>query len=343
MRKVLIEKPGGHERLELVDAPDPEPAPGEVLVETEAIGVNFPDIAVRMGLYESAKKLVGWPITPGFEFAGRARKAGAGSTVAVGQRVFGVTLFGGYASLVAVPESHVFVLVPKLSPVQGATFSVVFLTAWYGLRELVRLRPGMTLLIHSAAGGVGGAFVQVGKAMGCRVVGVVGSTKKVALASELGAEAVIDKSRESLWRAAERHVPDGYDVVCDANGVETLRESYRHLKPTGRLIIYGFHSMLRKGRDRPSYPKLIYDYLRTPRFNPLRLTGDNKCILAYNLSYLFQRTDLLREAMNELLGWLEAGKIRPLPVTEYPFESVALAHRALESGETTGKLALIPG
>jgi NADPH:quinone reductase-like Zn-dependent oxidoreductase len=98
--------------------------------------------------------------------------------------------------------------------------------------------------------------------------------------------------------------------------------------------------MFSRGRGRPSWPKLVADYLRTPRFNPLRMTADNRSILAFNLSYLFEETDLLGAAMSRLLRWLEAGRIRPLPTTTYPIEAVAEAHRALETGTTVGKLVL---
>jgi NADPH:quinone reductase-like Zn-dependent oxidoreductase len=341
VRKVLIQKPGGLDRLDIVDAPELAPGPDEVIVENEAIGVNFADVVVRMGLYESARKLVGWPITPGFEFAGHVKSVGAGvNDLSPGQQVFGVSLFGAYASSVRVPRHQVFDLPAGLTMAQGATFPVAFLTAWYALVELVRLRPRMNLLIHSAAGGVGSALLQIGHIYECRMIGVVGSPHKVTAARELGADIVIDKSREPLWPTVERHAPEGLDVVCDANGVETLRQSYAHLRPSGRLVVYGFHSMLKKGKQRPNWPKLAADFLRTPRFNPMWMCNENKSVLAFNLSYLFERRELLSEAMSMLLRWLAEGKLRFSPVRELPFESVRDAHQALESGQTVGKLAL---
>lgn len=341
MRKIVIHEPGGHDKLRLEDHPDPSPARGEVLVDVQAAGVNYADCVVRMGLYESAKKYVGWPITPGFEFAGTVAALGEGvADLSVGARVFGVTRFGGYASRVVVPRHQVFALPARLSPAEAAGFPAVFMTAYYALFELVRLRPGMVVLVHSAAGGVGGALVQLGKVAGCRVVGVVGAAHKVEAARRLGADAVIDKSREPLWAAAERLAPEGYDVVLDANGVETLRQSYRHLAPAGKLVVYGFHTMLPRQGGRPSYPKLALDFLRMPRFNPLDLCNDNKSVLAFNLSYLFHKTEMLREGMGKLVGWLEEGRIVAPPVTTFPLERVGEAHRALESGGTVGKLVL---
>ncbi|NVI98774.1 zinc-binding dehydrogenase, partial [Myxococcus sp. AM009] len=170
----------------------------------------------------------------------------------------------------------------------------------------------------------------------------VGGTHKVETALAQGAAVVIDKSREALWAAAERAAPRGYDVVLDANGPSTLRDSYKHLASPGKLVIYGFHSMLPRTGGRPNYAKLAWDWLRTPRFDPLTLTNDNTSVLAFNLSYLFEQRAVLEESMARLLGWLEEGKLVPPPVKSYPLDAVADAHRALESGGTVGKLVLVP-
>ena len=240
MRKIVVHAAGSYDRRRLEEHPDPIPAAGEILVDVQAAGVNYADCVVRMGLYESAKKYVGWPITPGFEVAGTVAALGEGVTdLALGTRVFGVTRFGGYAVRVVVPRHQVFPLPERLTLEQAAGFPAVFMTAYYALYELLRLRTGMTVLVHSAAGGVGGALLQLGKTAGCRMVGVVGAPHKVDTAKRLGADAVIDKSRESLWAAARRLAPEGYDVILDANGVETLRQSYEHLAPAGKLVVYG--------------------------------------------------------------------------------------------------------
>jgi NADPH:quinone reductase-like Zn-dependent oxidoreductase len=342
-RKVVIHRPGGYERLTLEPLAIPTPKAGEVLVETEAIGVNYADCVIRMGLYASAKELVGWPITPGFEFAGTVTAVGEGVTEFVpGAKVFGVTLFGGYSTHVVVPRHQLFPLPSRLEPAQAAGFPTVFLTAYYALFELAHPRPGANMLVHSAAGGVGSALVQLGRAAGCRVVGVVGSSHKAETARAMGADVVIDKSREDLWQAAERAAPQGYDVVLDANGVTTLGQSYAHLASPGKLVIYGFHSMLPRQGGRPNWLKLAWDWLRTPRYNPLTLTNDNTSVLAFNLSYLFEQRGILAEAMARLMAWVEEGKLVAPPVTRFPLDQVAGAHRAIESGTTVGKLVLVP-
>jgi len=342
-RKVVIHRPGGYEQLTLEPLAIPLPKAGEVVVATEAIGVNYADCVIRMGLYASAKEFVGWPITPGFEFAGTVTAVGEGvSDLAPGAKVFGVTLFGGYSTHVAVARHQLFPLPSRLEAVQAAGFPTVFLTAYFALFELAHPHPGANILVHSAAGGVGGALVQLGRLAGCRVVAVVGGSHKVETARAMGADVVIDKSREELWRAAEQAAPQGYDVVLDANGVATLRQSYAHLGSPGKLVIYGFHSMLPRQGGRPSWLKLAWDWLRTPRYNPLTLTNDNNSVLAFNLSYLFEQRAILSEAMRRLLAWLEEGKLTAPPVKQFPLDQVAEAHRALESGTTVGKLVLVP-
>lgn len=342
MRKITIHKPGGHERLEIEEHPTPEPGPGEVRVAVEAVGTGYADCLIRMGLYKSSKDQVGWPVSPGFEVAGRVEALGEGvEGLSLGDPVMAVPRFGGYATHVVVPEAQVFPVPGGLSLVQAAALPTIFLTAYYAWFLMVHPRGDETALVHSAAGGVGGALVQLGKVAGCRVVGVVGGSHKVETARSFGADAVIDKSTQDLWREAKRLAPDGYDTVFDANGVATLKDSYRHLASPGKLVVYGFHSMLEKGEDRPSWWKLLRAWWKTPRFDPLRMTNRNKSVLAFNLSYQFDRLDLLAEVMADLTAWLEEGKIAPPPVATYPFEEVARAHEALESGQTVGKLVLV--
>ena len=330
-RKIVIHKAGGYDRLVLTDVPRPTAAPGEVLIEVRAAGVNFADTIVRLGLYASAKELVGWPITPGFEVAGVVVARGEGvSEFAVGEAVFAVTFFGGYASHVAVKREYVFPMPPALTFEQVAGLPAVFMTAWWALFELAHPRPGQKMLVHSAAGGVGGMLVQLGKHAGCEVVGVVGQTHKIGDVQAHGADVVIDKSREALWSVAEQHAPGGYDVILDANGISTLKDSYEHLRRSGKLVVYGFHSMMPRKGGRVNWPKLAADYLRTPRFNPLRMTNESRSVLAFNLSYLFDRVDLLRLALTDMLRWLAEGKLVAPRTTAYPLADVSRAHADIE-------------
>ncbi len=343
MRKIAIYRPGGYDRLKCEEHPDPHPNHEEVILDVQAIGVNYADTAVRMGLYKSARDLVGWPITPGFEVAGNVIEAGKNVTdMTPGTSVLAVTQFNGYSTRLAVPSRQVFAIPESLSIVEAAAFPAVYLTAYFALFELAHPQAGNRVLVHSAAGGAGGAMVQLLKVAGCEVVGVVGAAHKVAAARSHGADHVVDKSSHDLWPTVDRLAPGGFDIIADANGVATLRGSYNRLRKPGKLIVYGFHSMMPKRGGRPNWIRLAIDYIRTPRFNPFEMTGDNRSVLAFNLSTLFDRPELLEAAMGRLLGWLEEGKIKAPPVTTYAFERVGDAHRDIASGRTVGKLVLVP-
>ena len=341
MKKIVIHAAGNYDKLKVETAPDLVPGPGEVVVEVSAAGVNYADVIVRWGLYESAKKMVGWPITPGFEFAGRVSRLGAGvEGLEIGQKVLGVSLFNAYASQVKVVPEQLFPLPGEWSFEQGAAFPAVYLTAYHGLFQNIVLRKGARVLVHSAAGGVGGALLQLCRIAGLETIGVVGAAHKVESARSLGATHVVDKSSQDLWREVERLWPKGCDAVFDANGPSTLRDSYAHLAPVGKLVCYGFHSMMPKQGGRVQWVKLARDYLRTPRFNPLDMTNTNRSVVAFNLSFLFEFKYLLTEGMQTMLPWVTDGTLVCPPVQAFPMERVADAHAAIESGRTVGKLVL---
>ncbi|MCH9685344.1 MAG: zinc-binding dehydrogenase, partial [Deltaproteobacteria bacterium] len=169
-----------------------------------------------------------------------------------------------------------------------------------------------------------------------------GGSHKVERARELGAHVVIDKSTQDLWAEAKAAAPEGFDAIFDANGVSTLGASYQHLAPTGRLVVYGFASMLPRAGQRRSWLRLAWHYLRTPRFNPFDLTQRNRSVMGFNLSYLFSQTHMLSEGMELLLRWATDGALRPAPVQSFALADAADAHRTLESGQTVGKLVLRP-
>jgi NADPH:quinone reductase-like Zn-dependent oxidoreductase len=135
---------------------------------------------------------------------------------------------------------------------------------------------------------------------------------------QLGADAVIDKSTQPLWDEAKRLCHDVYDLVFDANGPEILAQSYAHLRPTGKLLVYGFHSLLPKQGGRINYLKAALGMLKLPRFSPLSMTTENKGVVAFNLSFLFPRANLVHAAVKDLTAWVEAGDIRVPKVRSYP-------------------------
>src|SRR3954463_2767674 len=341
MQKVVIHKAGVSEQLKLETHPVLKPGARQVLIRTQAVGMNYADICVRWGVYESARRFVGWPITPGFEYAGWVEEAGREvEHLKPGDAVFGITLFNGYSTHVCAPADLAWPK-PQVLPFEAAAgFLAVHPPAYHGLLQNVVIRPRMTVLVHSAGGGVGSALVQLCKLHELQVIGVVGASHKAEYVRQLGADAVIDKSTHALWDEAQRLCPDGYDLVFDANGPETLAQSYAHLKPTGKLLVYGFHTLLPKQGGRINRLRAALGLLKMPRFNPLTMTTENKGVVAFNLSFLFGRTDLLRAAVNDLTAWVEQGKIAVPKVRSFALADVAQAHRALESGETTGKLVL---
>ena len=342
MKKIVIHRPGGYAALVLEEHSDPTPADDQLLIEVEACGVNYADGIIRMGLYASARELHGYPITPGFEVAGRISAIGERvGGFAVGDRVVALTLFGGYCGRIAVSADQAFRIPDALTTIQAATLPTVFLTAWFIVHRQLHPRPGECWLVHSAAGGVGSALTQLGRLAGCEVTAVVGSGHKAQHCLAMGAREVIDKSRQPLWRTAEALAPAGFDAIFDANGVATLGQSYAHLAPAGRLSIYGFHSMLPRN-GRLNWISLAWDWLRTPRFNPLDMTQSNRSVLAANLSFLQSRSAELRQGMIWLLDRFADGGLQPLPVETLPLADAAAAQRRIESGQTVGKLALIP-
>jgi NADPH:quinone reductase-like Zn-dependent oxidoreductase len=344
VKRIVIRKPGTWSSLELEKCADPgAPGPHDVVVNTQYSGVNFADVVARQGLYESANKQVGYPMCLGFEWSGRVAALGAEvKDLAVGQYVFGVSRFGAYASRLRLDRRFVFPIPERFSPAQAAAFPVAFLTAYYGLFELGAAKAGQAVLVHSAAGGVGGALAQLARARGCRVFGVVGSAHKREAALRFGCDEVAVKPEGSRgWvDAARRFSPEGFHVVLDANGAETLRASYGLLGTPGRLVIYGFHTMFRRGGGRTDWLRLAWQWLRTPRFDPLRMTNDNKAVFGFNLSYLFDESELLGRAMREFVSGIERGELTAPPVEEVPAAEVGRAHARLESGDTVGKIVL---
>jgi len=341
MKQLVIHKPGDYRQLKIESKPDPQPGTQQVLVEIQYAGINYADILIRWGVYKSAKKFIGWPITPGFEYSGIVKSVGTGVTRhKPGDRVFGVTLFGAYSSMIAIDQDLVYSLPQGFTLEQAAGFPAVYLTAFHALCQLVIIRPGSTILVHSAAGGVGTALLQLCRILGYRAIGVVGSSHKVETARRFGASEVIDKSKQDLWKEVERLVPNGCDIVLDANGVSTLKQSYEHTALSGKLMVYGFHSMLPKEGGRLKYGKLAWDYIRTPRFNPLDMTDKNRSLITFNLSFLFDRKELLEQGIMQLSRWVSEGKLVAPPVKVYPVEEAGEAHKHLESGQSVGKLVL---
>ncbi len=335
MKRVVVRVPGGHEALELVTEADPQVPAGHVKIRVRAAGINYADTIVREGWYEAAKGK--YPLTPGFEFAGTV-EIGAGP-FKPGDRVFGFTRFGGYSSVQVVPPGQLRLMPASWSFADCAGVPAVHFTAYHALQQVAKVSKGETLLVHSAAGGVGTALLQQAKLAGCKTIAVVGSEKKGAVAREFGADSVVVRG-PSLWKDIDAASPEGFDAIFDANGVTTPRPGFNRLKLGGRLVIYGFAEMFPRG-GRPSPLSLAWNWLKVPRFSPLEMTATNRAVLGFNVVFLTDRVELAKDGFDAISSWMLSGQLKKSPVAEFPVERVADAHRTLEAGDTVGKLVLI--
>lgn len=339
MLKIVARRPGGPGLLRPVDVPPPVCGPGEVVVAVRAAGVNYADCVARMGLYRSAWEMAGWPLTPGFEVAGHViARAADVPGLPHGLPVIALTRFGGYAEQVAVPASQVFAVPPNLSMEEAAATPVSFLTALHAL-ALAAPPPGSGVLVHSAAGAAGLALTRVAASRGLRVIGVVGGEAKRATALAAGAEAVIVRAHG--WPGEARALAlGGYAAVFDAGG-DTLRASAALVAPMGRLVAYGSHGIVSRRGGLLGLPLTALRYLRMPRFGAIELANNNRSVMGFNLSYLFDQRTLIATMMAELIEGMASGRFLPPPIATLPLSDAAEAHRRLQSGRTMGKLVLV--
>ncbi len=337
-KRIVIRRIGGPDVLEIESFTPAAPGEGEVAIDVAAIGVNFADVFCRLGLYQAAPPR---PFTPGFEVAGVVSQLGRGvTTFAEGDRVVAVTRFGGYTTRLNVPVERVRELPASWSFEEGAAFPVVFLTAYHGLVTVGRLAAGETVVVQSAAGGVGTAACQLARALGARVIGTVGSEDKRCVAVESGASDVVVSRDYRVWGAIDRLTDRrGVDVVFDAVGGGGLRSAYDALRHGGRLVVYGFASMTPRGARR-NWPLLAWRYLRTPRFSPLQMTRTNRTVAGFNLVYLWDRVEIYANEIRALLALVQRGAIHPFLGKTFPFHAVSEAHALLQSRRSVGKLVL---
>lgn len=325
--------------------------PGDCIVlSNKAFSVNFADCCIRWGLYESANTFVGWPICPGFDIAGVVEKVGRDvKDFHVGDRVFGCSLFGSYSTRLLVPAQHVRPIPLDYSFVQAASLPTVALTSLYALFLAGHFPTksefsNRAILIHSAAGGVGSMLVQMSKLLGLSpVVGVVGRSNKVDAAKSLGCDVVIDKSSSDLWQAARAASPNGYATIMDASGVETVSQSYEHLAPTGRLIVYGFHTNLPTNSDALSpwqWLRMGLKQQRMPKLNVMEMGTENKAVLAFNLSFFADETEMLSHLFDQILSWIQSGELVLPRVVELEMTEIRQAHDLIQSGRSIGKIVL---
>ncbi len=307
--------------LELVEVPDPVPGPGEVLIRVSAVAANFPDVLLARGQYQVRPEL---PFIPGIELSGTVVSLGEGvDHLAPGDRVV-ASKIGVLSELAVVPAADVRPTPDALTDVQAAGLLIAYQTAWFGLHRRAGLAAGDWLLIHAAAGGVGAAAIQLGVAAGARVIGVVGSEAKAAVAGRAGAEHVLRRDVDDIAaRVKELTGGHGADVVFDPVGGDAFTASTKCVAFEGRIVVVGFAG--------GTIPQLGVNHALVKNYGVLGL---------HWALYTQHRPDLVAHAHDELTRLAASGAISPVIDSEVPFEEAPAAIQRLAGGETTGRVVI---
>ena len=314
------------EPAELVvrELPDPAVGPGQLGVDIKAAGCNFFDILIVQGRYQVKPP---FPFIPGGEFAGVVRELGAGvKGFAVGDRILASAPMGGYADRIAIPAAFAHRMPDAMPFEEGASFPIVYPTSYAGLVYRAALQPGETLLVHAAAGGVGLAAVQIGNALGARVIATAGGPEKVRVAMEAGAAFGIDyNSEDFVERVKEITGGKGADVIYDSVGGDVFDKSMKCIAWCGRLLVIGF-----AGGTIPSVAAN-------------RILLKNVAVVGLHWgAYAKYEPARIPETFAALFQLYEQKKIRPVIYRSYPLEQAAEALAALGSRKTHGKVVLAP-
>ncbi len=322
MKAIVVKEHGGPEQLRLAEIDPPSPAAGELLIKTEASGVNFIDTYHRTGLYPADP-----PFTPGMEAAGTVESVGEGvDGFSAGERVaYGMTR-GAYAEYAAVPAWQV-VKVPDPVGFETAAASMLQgMTAHYLTHSTFQLKEGDTALVHAAAGGTGLLIVQMAKLRGARVIGTASTEEKAARARRAGADEIILYTEQDFLEETKRLTDGkGVDVVYDSVGAATWEKSLDSLRPRGMMVTFG----------NASGP--------VPEMKPLILSQKGSLYLTRPtlFHYCTNRDEILARA-NDIFGWITAGKLDVTIHKTYALGDAEQAHRDLEGRRTSGKLLLKP-
>jgi synaptic vesicle membrane protein VAT-1 len=337
MRALVLKKHGPPEdALAVEDWPEPSVGPGQVRVRVRAAGLNFADIAARLGLYPDAPKT---PAVMGYEVAGEVDSVGDGvDGFEPGQRVVAATHFTGFAELATTDARNVLPLPEGMSFEQGAALPVNYGTAYVAIVLMAAVRPGETVLVQAAAGGVGIAALQLLRDRGAEVIGTASASKHDAVRAQ-GAAHVIDYRTQDVKQEVDRITGGrGVDVVLDALG--EFRRSYAMLRTGGRLVMYGLSNLVTG--DRRNILKAVREVATVPRFNPLKLMNANKAVIGLNLLRWWDDRGSLEELITPLVELAERGVIAPVVAESFSFERAADAHRYIQARRNIGKVVLTP-
>lgn len=347
MRAMVVRRYGPPEVFEPRELPDPQPKPGQVVIQVKAIGINFADLLARLGVYGNTPKP---PFVPGLELAGiieqvpAQRPAGAQSAAAdalrPGDRVAALTMFNAYAERVAVNAEQAF-RIPDAMPFEhAAAIPVNYLTAWHSMFEMGNLRAGDRILITSAAGGVGVAAVQLARARGLVTFGTAGPAKQDFL-RKIGVDHPVDYTRESFLEVVRRVAPEGIEMAFDAVGGKSFADSYKCLGPMGRLVVYGFSTAI-GANGKIDYLRAAREFWRTPRFRPLPLIEKNIAIIGVHIGRLAHKAGVLGPQLEEIFRLYHSGQVKPVIGKTFPLGETAAAHRYIHTRQNIGKVVLLP-
>ena len=324
MQAVVCHEFGPVSELCVEQVATPEPKDHEVLIQVEACGVNFPDALLVQGLYQVKPER---PFIPGVEVAGTVVKTGAKvSHLAIGQRVAAVTQLGGYAAFVAIAATQVMPIPDFLPSPEAAGLITAHATAHHALKQRAALAPGETLVVTGAAGGTGLAAVQIGKAMGARVIAVCSSEEKLALARENGADELVNYSQVDLKEAINDLTGGkGADVVYECVGGATFNTLSRCMAWQGRLLVVGFAS-----GEIPSLPV------------NLTLVKGYSVVGVFWGVFTQKQPKVFVQNMQELIGWYAEKKVKVVIDDTLPLNAVSEALQKLTERQVKGKLILTP-
>lgn len=337
-RQVTITKHGGPEVLRITENEIPEPPRGQVCVRILAAGVSFADLLIREGLHPEA-----WfrplPLTLGWDVLGVIDRVGAGvKTLQVGQRVAALPIVGGNAEYLCLPEREWVPVPDGLDQAEALAVVFNYVTAYQMLHRSARVKTGERVLIHSAAGGIGGALLQLGRLMELDMIGTA-SSSKCQLVEELGARA-IDYRATDFIVAVHRLTGDGVGVVFDGIGGSNLQRSYSALRPAGHLIAYGLSATLEGGRRQ--LRSTLANLKDWARIFSLSLTSDQRRVSLYSIQTLKRRRpEWYRADLIVLFDLLQRGKIKPIIAARLPLDQARYAHELLAAGSTVGKIVLL--
>ncbi|XP_035689414.1 synaptic vesicle membrane protein VAT-1 homolog isoform X9 [Branchiostoma floridae] len=338
VRTIVLTGHGGYDKLSVQQKPQPKAGKGEVLVRVKAAGLNFSELMVRQGLHDRMTKP---PVVLGMEAAGVIEELGEDvSGLEVGQNVICLAQTGMWREIVAVPATNVFIMPEEMSYEEGAAIPLSYLTAYFMLFDFGNLRPGKSLLVHIAAGGVGWAATQLAKTVdNVTIFGTASASKHDAI-KENGVDHPIDYRTRDYAEEIKNISPKGVDVVLDPLGGADTSKGLQLLRPMGKIVTYGSANMV-KGENR-NLMKMAKTLWQSTSVSPVSLVKTNKAIAGFQLAHLTGEIELVRSAFQDILNMYKDGKIKPRIDSVWAFEQVAEAMQQMNERRNIGKVILSP-